>query len=96
MAEGHLDSLEPELIGGIFGRRPSLTESSILGRLEPRTRVIVVTLAGLLAFLTLVGTEGELAGKSGLPSALLQLIHRERAVANLGLSLSQDPVGVLP
>lgn len=94
MTAGRLDPLEPALIGGLFGRRPSLVESSPLRHLEPRARVVAVGLAVLFSFLTLVGVQGALAGTPGIPSVAFLLLHPKIGFTNVGFSLLQDPVGL--
>jgi len=104
-----LDSLEPQLIGGIFGRSPSAggilgpspsaIRSSFPGKflatLQPKPRIALLALAGLLAFLVLAGLDGALNGKAGIPTAVALLIHPVKAPAQVGLLLLQDPVGLV-
>jgi hypothetical protein len=90
-----LDSPEPQLIGGIFGRSPSVIQSSFLGKLQPKPLISLMALAGLLAFLALAGLDGALEGKSGVPAAVALLIHPAKSPTQVGLLLLQDPVGLV-
>lgn len=96
MQTGLLHPLEPELIGGIFGRKPSLAESSPLGRLRPRARLVLIALAGAIVILLLAGLEGALLPKSGVPSALLLLFKPKKThLSTVALPLMEDPVGLI-
>ncbi len=90
-----LDPLEPELIGGLFGRRPSVAESSSLAKLRPRTRFILLALAGVCIVISVAAVDHALTNPSGVQTALALFTGQSERPRRIGLPLSQDPVGLI-
>lgn len=93
MATASINPLEPERIGGLYGRPSSLVSWSILSGLRPKTRAAMASLTVLAAAVALTVYEGAFSARTGPPSLIALLLKPHHKVDQVGLSLLQDPVG---
>ena len=90
-----LSKLEPQLLGGMFGRQSSWLAKTPLGKLQSRTRAIVIGLGLLAAFLLFAGFQDGLENKPGATPAIVLLVFPQAHPGRVALALLQDPVGLV-
>ena len=90
-----LDPLRPELIGGLFGRKPSLAESTVFKNLQPRYRFDLISVVVAATVLVLAAIDGGLTNSRGVPTTLILVVHPVKVIHQVGLPLLQDPVGLI-
>jgi len=88
--------LQPEEIGGLFGRQESVVKSSFLSRFGPRTLAWLIGFAVVILFIVLAAADHALASPKGVATAVSLIISSPpKAPAQVSLLLLQDPVGLI-
>lgn len=87
--------LQPEQIGGLFGRSGTLAESSFLERFTPKYRFTIIGLAIAVILVILAIIDDSLIGPRNIPTVLRVLIDPVKHPAHVSLALLQDPVAII-
>jgi hypothetical protein len=95
MAPRHVRPLEPELVGGLFGRSGSVVAGSFLRRTAPKVRFLLLGLGGLLTLLVLGGAQRALVGDPGTTAAIGLVFGTGHPARTVTLGFLQDPVGIV-
>jgi hypothetical protein len=95
MTDSVLDALQPEMMGGLFGRRPSLVAKSVLKPFQPRTRFLFIALAATGFFLIAAVLDHGLTNPKGIQTALALLVEQTKKPKHIGLPLLQDPIALI-
>jgi hypothetical protein len=90
-----VDPLQPELIGGFFGRQSWLTRIPILRTLDPRPRFALFAVAAVGAILATAQLDHGLTNPPGVATAVALLTEQSKNPKHIGLPLLQDPVGLI-
>lgn len=90
-----LTPLRPELIGGLFGREPSLLMKTPLRRLDTRARFLLIATVSAFTLLALAGIQDVLINVTGFPAALGLIGSLPPSPRQVGLALLQDPVAIV-
>jgi hypothetical protein len=90
-----LTALRPELIGGLFGREPSLLMRTPLRKLDARARFLLIAAAASFVLLGLAGVQDVLINVTGFPTALGLIGSLPPSPRQVGLALLQDPVAIV-
>lgn len=90
-----LTSLEPRLIGRMFGRYMKTVPSTMLMKRPARVMPFLFIAAASLGVLSLVAIAENVMTVHGAHSALAVLIHPPKSVKYVEMPLSQDPVAVI-
>jgi hypothetical protein len=95
MADSVLDPLQPELMGGLFGRKPSLVAASVFAPFQPRTRFLLIALVTTGIVLLAAVLDHCLTNPKNVQTALALLLQHTRKPSHIGLPLLQDPIALI-
>jgi len=92
-----VDQLQPERISGLLGRWrcDESLEASLLRRIKPRSRFVLIGLAATILLLILAFLNDSLTYPRGMRTAVGLILHPAPAPAHVSLALLQDPVGLI-